>query len=407
MTTDYSSVAKQVGTTPSAVERRTQQVLDENQQSWQASGMDSGMMQNRAVRIAARQLITEKRKIASSGCVELSGCFVSAPPYKDWAKMAYNKMNKTLSSLDDAGVTALITNGDIVVYEPTGDGYNRRANPSLMNRTTFEQGIEETQVSMLPKNTVEHADLGIHYYCVADKNMPKYPSGDDNYRYGRPRPASEPERACLFLGSLDGSDVELYEIKFSGDEALTQPPTYAPGTIPVKPGKANPKTGNGRVWTRKGVSVFTQNPDAASILPNAPFTLDNGTPSGIMVDLVGEDNLLASFDNLLPYYEQYRDEDGWWDRLAVVAGEVSHIDTLDNGASTIVVGDLEDFAAPAIEVRVPKGHDIDFSVGSQIALIGQVWKTNDGEARFTTCGWYCYESIAPAVVDEEVSGWDA
>ncbi len=62
MTNDYEKVAKQVGTTPSAIERRVGIVLEENKATWTAFSSDE--QQNRAIRIAARQLKGEKRKIA-------------------------------------------------------------------------------------------------------------------------------------------------------------------------------------------------------------------------------------------------------------------------------------------------------------------------------------------------------
>ena len=408
MPTEFENVAKQVGTTPAAIERRVSLILTENNQAWDAAGFTEPEQSKRAVRIAARQMLTEKRKIASSGCVELTGCFITSPPYKDWAKMAYKKMNATLSTLDESNIDALVSGGSIVVYTPEDDGsFSRKSNPSLMSKLPFEQGMSESHVFALPKGTVEHADLGIHYYIVADNKMPKYPSGDDNYRYGRPRPDSEPERTCLFLGSLDGGEARIYEIKFSGDEAVAQQPTFTPGTIPIKPGKDNAKTGNARAWTRRGVSVFTEDPDAASVLPGPPFLLEDGKPSGFLVDILGDSKLLSSFNDLLPYYDAHRDDEDWWDQWIGILGEVSHIDTLDNGASTIIVGDLEDFTAPSIEVRVPADQKsrIDFSVGSQILVTGAVWKTNDGEPRMSVYGWFVTEGVAPST--DNVTGWDA
>ncbi len=403
---EYESVAKQVGTTPNAIERRVGMVLRDNQSAW--GSMTDGERQNRAIRIAARQLLTEKRKIESSGCQVLRGCFVASPPYKDWAKMAYKKMNTTLSSLDEGGIDSLITSGAIVTYTAAESGYTRKANPSLMSKSDFTSGLAEANVDSLPKGTVSHDDLGIHYYIVADNTMPKYPSGDANYRYGSPRPESEPERTCLFLGALDTydvNDVRLYEIKFSGNDALEQQPTFVPGVIPVKPGKDNAKTGNGRAWTRKGVSIFSEDEEAASVLPSAPFAIVDGKPSGFMVDILTD--VLPSFNELLPYYDAHRDDEDWWSQSVGLMGEVSHIDTLDNGASTIVVGDLEDFTAPSIEVRVPASHAhlIDFAVGSTILITGGVWKTNDGEPRMSVSGWFIVDGITPS--EDSVEGWDA
>lgn len=405
MTTDISNVAKQIGTTETAVSNRVNLILSENGGAWSQSGLSDEQQNNRAIRIAARQLTTEKRKIASSGCVELSGVFVVSPPYKDWARMAYTKMSKTLSDADDSVITTLVENGTIVLYEPNDSGFNRKANSSLMNRIEFSPGLSEAQVTSLPNNTFHLEEKGIHFYIVADNSMPKFPSGDDNYRYGRPRPLSEPERTCLFLGSLDGGEVDLFEIKFSGKDALTQQPTYTPGTIPVKPGKPNAKTGNGRAWTKTGVSIFSEDPSVASLLPSEPFTAEG---EGFMRNLVGKDGVLDSFGGLLPYYEAHNGDDDWWEQRVIVCGEVSHIDADTNGSTAIVVGDYQDFSAPAIEFRVPQEHShlIDFSVGSGIALIGAVWKTSEGEARFTTHGWYVYDGLAPSVSIDSVSGWD-
>ena len=62
MPTDYENVAKQVGTTPAAIERRVTLILTENKPAWDATGFDESEQSSRAVRIAARQMITEKRK---------------------------------------------------------------------------------------------------------------------------------------------------------------------------------------------------------------------------------------------------------------------------------------------------------------------------------------------------------
>ena len=117
--------------------------------------------------------------------------------------------------------------------------------------------------------------------------------------------------------------------------------------------------------------------------------------------------VLESFNHLSTYYDEHRDDEDWWSQSVGLLGEVSHIDTLDNGASTIIVGDLDDFTAPSIEVRVPKSqkHLLNFAVGSTIFITGAVWKTNDGEPRMSIHGWYVVEGIAP--LDDAVEGWDA
>ena len=57
--TNYETVAKQVGVTPSAIERRVNLVLSENETSW--GSMDESDKTNRAIRIAARQLLRKAK----------------------------------------------------------------------------------------------------------------------------------------------------------------------------------------------------------------------------------------------------------------------------------------------------------------------------------------------------------
>jgi len=403
MTTDLNNVAKQVGVSINALQSNIDEVVASNAEAWTSAGISADDQQKRAIRIAARQLITRSRAIASSGCVELKGVFVSSPPYKDWAKMAYNKMSKTLDGLDMEAIDKLVEGGSIVMYHADGNGgYTRTANPSLLNKTEFVAGTKTDTVSELPNNTMHNATHEIHFYLVADNKMPKWPSGDENYRYGRARPQSEPERTCLFLGSMDGGDVQLVEVKFSGQDALVQQPTFVPGMIPVKAGKPSPKTGNGRAYAKKGVSVFSEDAGCAELLPSAPFD----GKAGFITDIPNL-TVLETFNDLLPYYDANNGADNWWDMSVGVLGEVGHIDILENGGATLVVGDLVDFTAPSIEVRIPKAqtHLIDFAVGSSIIVTGGVWKTSEGEPRLSVSGWFVFESIAPTQV--ETVGWDA
>lgn len=402
MTTNLSNVAKQVGVSENALQRNIDEVVSSNAEAWTTAGISSDDQQTRAIRIAARQLVTKSRAIASSGCVELKGVFVSSPPYKDWAKMAYTKMSKTLDTLDSDQLLSLVNNGTLVTFKAEGDSYVRNANASLMNKSAFSEGHKVDNVAELPDNTMHNSKHDLHFYLVADNKMHKWPSGDANFRYGAPRYLSEPERTCLFLGSLDGGDVQLVEVKFSGNDALPQQPTFVPGMIPVKAGKPSPKTGNGRAYAKRGVSSFNEDEECATLLPSAPFDGKEG-----FIASLPNLTVLESFNDLLPYYDANNGADGWWDMSVGVKGEVGHIDILENGGATIVVGDLLDFTAPSIEVRIPKEqvHLIDFAVGSSIIVTGGVWKTNDGEPRLSVSGWFVYESIAPSVTAAQ--GWDA
>ena len=79
MTTDLNNVAKQVGVSINALQSNIDEVVASNAEAWTSAGISADDQQKRAIRIAARQIITRSRAIASSGCVELKGVFVSRP----------------------------------------------------------------------------------------------------------------------------------------------------------------------------------------------------------------------------------------------------------------------------------------------------------------------------------------
>ena len=167
MTTDLENVAKQVGVSINALQSNIDEVVSSNAEAWTSAGISADDQQKRAIRIAARQLITRSRAIASSGCVELKGVFVASPPYKDWAKMAYNKMSKTLNGLDAEAIDKLVEGGSIVTYyADSNGGYTRTANPSLLNKTEFVAGTKTDTVSELPNNTMPHAYSWVRWMVV-------------------------------------------------------------------------------------------------------------------------------------------------------------------------------------------------------------------------------------------------
>ena len=60
-----------------------------------------------------------------------------------------------------------------------------------------------------------------------------------------------------------------------------------------------------------------------------------------------------------------------------------------------------------IPVRVSKEHadSVDFGVGSQLLVVGAVWKNREDEINFTTHGWFPTETINPVEVSDD-DGWD-
>tara|TARA_Y100000356_G_scaffold117657_1_gene108062 strand:- start:804 stop:1391 length:588 start_codon:yes stop_codon:yes gene_type:complete len=191
-------------------------------------------------------------------------------------------------------------------------------------------------------------------------------------------------------------------VVLNGDLARPQQMTFTPGVIALYPGK------NGDVgYGKADISRFEPTPALASQFPAPPLVLEESGPTGIVADILG-DNLLGSFDDLRTYYDAHNNDDDWWDKWVGVIGEVAHIDLADNGGYELVVGDLDILSkANTITVRVSKEHadSVDFGVGSQLLVVGAVWKNREDEINFTTHGWFPTETINPVEVSDD-DGWD-
>ena len=63
-------------------------------------------------------------------------------------------------------------------------------------------------------------------------------------------------------------------------------------------------------------------------------------------------------------------------------------------------------SAPVVDIYVHATHEaeVDFSVGSELVILGSPWMTREGEARFSVNAWWCMNAIRP-VTDED--GWSA
>jgi len=406
------NVAKSVGASVEVVRSRLTLVLTEHGKEWENAGKSEGDCEVLALRVAARQIANDTRSLKRSGATLYEGMFVNAPRYKDWGAILYKKMTTTLLNLPHDGREALVAQGKVVLYENNHDGtYSRTANPSLLLKQMFVEGADTTEVDSLPKGTIE-LDANTHYYIVWDKNNPNFPSGDPNFKYGAPRPTQERERTSLFLGRPQGDNGEWTPItvKASGKAAEDMVPTFVPGTYAFRLAK-NGLTG----YAKAGVSIFTADPTAASVFNGPPVMADGDIFGGIMPDYL-QDDFLAGLDKIPAFYDANNGTDGWWDRIIGVCAEVIHIDPRDNGGYSLVCADFDiTSTAEMTEVYVPAGQEnlVDFAVGTKVLLVGQPWKTQDDEYRFSVNGWWAFDEISPIALEADETttdggdGWDA
>ena len=398
-------VAQQTSVEKEALANKMQVVLGEQSAAWSNAGKTAEQINVLALRVAARQIVAEKNKLSRSGCDALEGFFATMPNYKDWGKLLYNKMKGTLSSLDETGREALVSQGAVVIFEDNHDGsYTKHYNPSLVSGKAFEVGHDTQDVNELDSRAMQLRD-SIHFYLVWDKNTPKFPSGDKNFKYGIARPQQELERTSLFYGRKVGTNDEfkLITIKATGDIASEQYPTFQAGTIPVRMGR------NGVGYAKKGVTKFTTDDSIANKFDAPPCALSEEGVSGIVPTLLGND-FLTGFSGLEDFHSANFGQAGWWDKFVGLIAEVVHIDPTDKGGYIMTLADLDiTSSAPVVEFRIPESQAslVNFGVGSQLMVTGQCWKSKEGEVRFSTQGWFCVDAIAPVDSSLDDDGWDA
>jgi hypothetical protein len=394
-----SRIAQNIGASEDSLRARMDVVLSENRSAWMADGKDEAYCNTTALRIAGRQLKTEKTRLSKSGATVYEGLFVSVPMYKDWAQSAYKKNAGMLATADAATIESLVENGILTLYEDNNDGtYTKRYNPSLARGEEFSMEAAEAEVTALPEGTYDVGN-GYHFTLVWDNKNPTWPSGQQNFKYGAARPQSEKERTCLFLGRKQGQgSVEVYSFRFSGALADEQFPTFVPGTIAMKPARS----GN-TAYGAANLSAFAADEAVASVF--------SGAPDSLVADL-DEVKLLDSLDGIRDYVSSLSDKERW-NALAAVMTEVVHVDPRDNGGYVVTVGDLDILStAGTVDVYVPASqeHLVDFAVGSTLMVVGSPYISRDDEARLMTTGWWCAESLgggAPTESEaEDASGWD-
>ena len=364
--TMIENMAKTLNCSADVIKQKADEVLTQQGQAWKDAGKSPEDCDILALRVAARQINTESARLRRVGAENIEGMFVSCPRPKEWGKILYNKMAKQLRTADEGGTHALVNNGAVVVYEDNHDG--------SFTRLAMDEFGGESTVSELPNHTMR-LDENTAFYVVWDKSNPTFPSGDANFKYGKPRPQDERERTSLFLNT----DLKLITVKAQGKAADIQHPTFTPGTIPVKMG-ANGTT----AYCKPNISVFEADDSLTEKFPKSPL------------DMVQDDSLpidyLESLELMLDYYDTHNGQDGWWDKVIAVPTEVIHIDPRDNGGAVLVCSDLDiSSTAPTIDVYV--NGDIDFAVGTKCLVIGQTWRSQEDEQRLSVSGWWAYDVI--------------
>jgi hypothetical protein len=367
--TTLTNVAKTLNVSVDVLREKAETILIEQGAAWENAGKseeDCGLL---ALRVAARQISTESARMRRAGATQFEGMFIYSPRPKEWGKILYNKMSKQLRGISDEAKAALVDSGAVVLYENNHDGtYHRHA------RDDFG-GMSD--VSELPRHTMQ-LDENTHFYVVWDKNNATFPSGDANFKFGRPRPQDERERSSLFLTT----DMKLITVKAQGNAADVQHPTFVTGTIPLKEGK------NNNAYARPNVSVFSSDPALVEQYSGDPLTL------------LKEDNMpidvLNSLDAMRAYYDEFNGKDGWWDKIIAVPTEVIHIDPRDNGGMVLVCADLDMTSTAAtvdVYVSANQAERVNFAVGTKCLVVGQTWRSQEDEQRLSIGGWWAYDEI--------------
>ena len=399
-------VATQVKIDPESLSAKADSILSQEGAGWQASGKTGEECKILALRVAARQVAADSARLARSGADLYEGMFVSVPRHKDWAGMAYKKMKGTLSTLDEGGRMALVTQGAVQIFEDNHDGsFTCHYNPSLEAKQTFEEDVASKDIQSLPARSMP-LDGSSHFSLIWDKNNMQFANGNPNFKYGSLRPLEELDRTCIFYGRNAAGNGNLgpIEVRLSGEQAKVQFPTFVTGTIGLKSASKA-----GLCYGTKATQ-FNADPSKASIFDAAPLSLEDGAPSGMIADWLG-DTLLPSLEKCAEVYDTLDQKEKWNTTFATVV-EVVHIDPRERGGFLLTLADTDIMSsAPPIDMIVPSEHEgeVDFAIGSEIVIVGSPWTTKDGEMRFSASGWWCVNAMPPLADTEvgEETGWDA
>ena len=381
-----NNVAKTLNVTVDTLRTKALTVLEEQAPAWRnanKSEEDCGLL---AIRVAARSISTENARMTRSGASKYEGMFISSPRTKEWGKILYNKMKNQLLTASPEVIQTLVDSGAVVTFEDNHDGsYTRSAREDFY-------GQEVADVTELPAHTMK-LNENLHFFVVWDKANKTFPSGDVNFKFGRPRPQDERERTSMFFGRPEGasSPMQLISVKAQGKAADVQHPTFVTGTIPLRTGK------NNNAYAKPDITILTPKLDVANSFTQPPISIsDDGMSSGLIIDILRLENTLGSLAELPEYYNTFNGTQGWWDRQLCVATEVIHIDPREAGGFVLVCADLDIAStAPTVDVYVSADQEfkVDFAVGTKALLVGQTWRTQDGEQRLSINGWWAFDEI--------------
>ena len=386
-----NNIAKTLSVAPETVRERADIVLAEQGPAWKNAGRSDDDCYILALRVAGRNITSENARMRRAGADTYEGMFLSVPRPKEWGKILYNKMKNQMINATSEVRQTLVDSGAVVLFENNNDGtYTRLADERYFGRA------EDDFNGPLPKHTMQ-LDANTHFYVVWDKTNATFPSGDANFKYGAPRPQDERERTCLFFGRPQGTDgkPQVFTVSGNGKAADRKFPSFTPLTIPMKTGK------NNRCYLNADVSVATEDESISSIF--------SGSPLDMLPAIVGDENMLPDLAAIGQYYDTHNGTDGWWDRNCATVVEVIHIDPRERGGSILVCGDTAiESMAGTIDVYcddVPS-----FGVGTKLLILGQAWRSREGEDRLSVNGWWAFDEIAALVepdFGDSSDGWEA
>lgn len=389
-------VAKNVGCSVDALRAKHEAVLSANKANLEATGLSSEDIGMKTLRMAAAEMRAVTARLSRSGATMLKGMFISVPRTKDIAKRQYENMKKTLGGLPEEARMNMVAQGAIVLWvrDDVDGGFFYHHNPSLEGKQPFSEGHAERKADSLPRAAMALPD-GTHFALIADKSAPTWPSGGENFRYGRYRAQSEPMRDCLWLGTEDGGKVRQIKVRFTGDDAKTQHPTFVLGTLPAKMGR------NGdTAYAKKGVSVFSEDATVMDLFDAPPVNADG---SG----LLAEHTKVAMLDGLGSIEEWLGglSDSEKWDAQCAVPLEVAHIDPREGGGYVITLADL-DITSPVAPIDLWVSREehakVDFAVGSVVLALGGAWMgKDDGMPRMMVNGWWVMDSIEGLTVEDD------
>lgn len=402
-------VAKNIGCPVEQLLAKHATVLSANQANLEATGLKQEDIDMKCLRMAAAELRVVSARLAKSGCEAIEGMFISVPRVKDFAKGQYERMKTNLMGLDEEARTGLVAQGAIALYliDDVNGGFRYIHNPTLEYKQDFSAETAEKNSEALPKAAMDINDGTGHFVLIADKSSPTWPNGGANFRYGRYKQQSEPMRDCLFLGrTKDNQNIRPIKVRFNGEDAYTDHPTYVTGTIPAKMGRDG-KT----AYAKKGVSTFSGDESLISLFESPPLDSEGK-------GLLPEHGVtpLSGLGDLSGWLGSLSDKEKW-DALCALPLEVAHIDPREKGGYIITLADLDITSPiPPIDLWVSKSEEskVDFSVGSIVVAVGGGWiDKNDGMPRMGVSGWWVMDAIEgvaqeEVVLDEsaaEESGW--